>query len=139
MTFSLEEIKRFPSTSRTCFLECSGNFGRQSGERTTVQELCGLTSQSEWTGVRLSTLFKEVGARPQATWFLAEGQDAAMMTRSIPIKDVLDEAMIRMRRTVRHCVRSRAIRWLFTSRHRREREREVAPQNRLGRSAVHDP
>jgi len=94
MTFSLDEIKRFPSTSRTCFLECSGNFGRQSGERTTVQELCGLTSQTEWTGVRLSALFREVGARPQATWFLAEGQDAAMMTRSIPIKEVLDEAML---------------------------------------------
>ncbi len=93
-TFSLDDLKRFPSSSRICFLECSGNFGRQSGERTTVQELCGLTSQSEWTGVRLSTLVREVGARPQATWFLAEGQDAALMTRSIPMKDVLEEAMI---------------------------------------------
>lgn len=92
--FSLDDLKRFPSTTRTCFLECSGNFGRQSGERTTAQELCGLTSQSEWTGIRLSTLFKEVGARPQATWFLAEGQDAALMTRSIPIKEVLDDALI---------------------------------------------
>jgi sulfane dehydrogenase subunit SoxC len=93
-TFTLEDLKRFPATSRICFLECSGNFGRQNGERTTAQEMCGLTSQSEWTGVRLSTLFREVGAQPKATWFLAEGQDAAMMTRSIPIKDVLDEAMV---------------------------------------------
>ncbi|HEY5618377.1 MAG TPA: sulfite dehydrogenase [Vicinamibacterales bacterium] len=93
-TFSLDELRRFPSSSRTCFLECSGNFGRQSGERTTAQELCGLTSQSEWTGVRLSTLFREVGVMAQATWFLAEGQDAALMTRSIPIRDILDEAMI---------------------------------------------
>jgi sulfane dehydrogenase subunit SoxC len=93
-TFSLDDLKRFPSTSRTCFLECSGNFGRQSGERTTAQELCGLTSQSEWTGVRLSTLFREVGVRRQATWFLAEGQDAALMTRSIPIAEVLEEGLI---------------------------------------------
>lgn len=93
-TFTIDDLKRFPATSRVCFLECSGNFGRQSGERTTVQELCGMTSQSEWTGVRLSTLFQEVGARRDATWFLAEGQDAALMTRSIPLKDVLDEAMV---------------------------------------------
>ena len=92
--FSLDDLKRFPSTSRTCFLECSGNFGRQSGERTTAQELCGLTSQSEWTGVRLLTLFREVGVRRQATWFLAEGQDAALMTRSIPIAEALEEGLI---------------------------------------------
>ena len=93
-TFTLEDLKRFPATSRICFLECSGNFVRTNGDRTSAQDLCGLTSQSEWTGVRLSTLFREVGANPKATWFLAEGQDAAMMTRSIPIREVLDEAMI---------------------------------------------
>jgi sulfane dehydrogenase subunit SoxC len=93
-TFSLDDLTRFPAASRICFLECSGNFGRQSGERTTAQELCGLTSQSEWTGVRLSTLLREVGPRRDASWFLAEGQDAAMMTRSIPLKDATDEAMI---------------------------------------------
>lgn len=92
--FTLDDLKKFPAASRICFLECSGNFGRQSGERTTAQELCGLTSQSEWTGVRLSTLLREVGARRDASWCLAEGQDAAMMTRSIPLKDALDEAMV---------------------------------------------
>jgi len=94
LTFTLEDLKKFPATSRICFLECSGNLGRQGGERTTAQELCGLTSQSEWTGVRLATLFNEVGAASRATWFLAEGQDAAVMTRSIPLEPVMDEAMI---------------------------------------------
>ena len=42
----------------------------------------------------LSTLFKEVGARSQATWFLAEGQDAAVLSRSIPIGDVIGDAML---------------------------------------------
>lgn len=93
-TFTLADLKRFPSVSRLCFLECSGNFGTQSGERTTAQELCGLTSQNEWTGVRVSTVFAEVGVRPSAAWFLAEGQDAALMTRSMPMKDVLAEALI---------------------------------------------
>ncbi|MBI3049753.1 MAG: sulfite dehydrogenase [Acidobacteria bacterium] len=94
MTFTLDDLKRFPAASRICFLECSGNFVRTNGEKTTPQALCGLTSQSEWTGVRLTTILREVGARPQASWFLAEGQDAAQMTRSIPLKDVLEEAMI---------------------------------------------
>ena len=88
LTFALDDLKRFPAATRTCFLECSGNFGGQRAE-TTPQDLCGLTSQSEWTGVMLSTIFSEVGAQPRATWFLAEGQDAAVMTRSIPVKDAL--------------------------------------------------
>jgi len=92
--FTLNDLKRFPAVSRICFLECSGNLGRQGGEKTRPQELCGLTSQSEWTGVMLSTLFREVGARPDAKWFLAEGQDAAVMTRSIPIEKAFDDAMI---------------------------------------------
>jgi sulfane dehydrogenase subunit SoxC len=93
MTFTLQDLKRFPSVSRLCFLECSGNFGGQR-EDVTPQDLCGLTSQSEWTGVMLSTVFNEVGAQPRATWFLAEGQDAAVMTRSIPLKDAIGEAML---------------------------------------------
>jgi sulfane dehydrogenase subunit SoxC len=93
-TFTLDDLKKFPATSRICFLECSGNLGRQGGARTTVQELCGLTSQSEWTGLRLSVLFREVGVRRQAAWFLAEGQDAALLARSIPIEKAMDDALI---------------------------------------------
>ena len=93
LLFTLDELKRFPAVTRICFLECAGNFFGTSEERT-PQDVCGLTSQSEWTGVMLSTIFNEVGAQPRATWFLAEGQDAAVMTRSIPIKDVIPEAMI---------------------------------------------
>jgi sulfane dehydrogenase subunit SoxC len=91
--FTLKDLKRFPALSRICFLECSGNF--RSGKTTmTPQEICGLTSQAEWTGVLLSTLFREVGVDLKATWFLAEGSDAAVMTRSIPIRKGWDDAMI---------------------------------------------
>ncbi|MBI4520978.1 MAG: sulfite dehydrogenase, partial [Gemmatimonadetes bacterium] len=94
MVFSLADLKRLPSVSRIHFLECSGNGGRPSADDTRPQELCGLTSQSEWTGVPLSTLFREVGVRPEATWFLAEGTDAAILARSIPIEKAWDDAMI---------------------------------------------
>lgn len=93
MRFTLDDLKRFPAFTRICFIECSGNF-RSGKPDLTPQEICGLTSQSEWTGVMLSTLFREVGVDPKATWFLAEGNDAAVMTRSIPINKAYEDAML---------------------------------------------
>jgi sulfane dehydrogenase subunit SoxC len=92
--FTLADLKRFPAASRICFLECSGNLNRTAGPETTPQQLAGQTSQSEWTGVPLATLFREVGVRRGATWFLAEGQDAALLARSVPIDKAYDDAMI---------------------------------------------
>ncbi len=92
--FTLEDLERFPSTSVIHFLECSGNFTADSPEDTRPARVAPLTSTSEWTGVPLSVLFREVGVLPEATWFLAEGQDAAVMTRSIPIAKAYDDAMI---------------------------------------------
>jgi sulfane dehydrogenase subunit SoxC len=95
--FTLAELKRFPSRSRICFVECSGNGQRgyrQMEKEFTPQVIDGLTSTSEWTGVPLATLFREVGVKAGATWFLAEGMDAAVMTRSIPVEKAWDDAMI---------------------------------------------
>jgi len=94
MMFTLADLKRFPSVSRIHFLECSGNLNRTAGPETTAGQLAGLTSTSEWTGVALSDLFREVGASPKATWFLAEGMDAAKLTRSIPVSKARDDAFI---------------------------------------------
>lgn len=100
LKFSLGDLKRFPSVSRLCFIECSGNGFKTSLARADIPEdvtpgqLDGLVSTSEWTGVRLSTLFKEVGARRNSTWFLAEGQDAAVMTRSIPMSKAWNDALV---------------------------------------------
>jgi len=93
MKFTLADIKRFPSVTRTCFIECAGNFRTGKAEMT-PQDILGLTSQTEWTGVMLSTIFNEVGISDKAKWFLAEGSDAAVMTRTIPIAKAWDDAMI---------------------------------------------
>ena len=93
MMFTLADLKRFPSVTRTCFIECAGNF-RTGKEEMTPQDILGLTSQSEWTGVLLSTIFNEVGIDAAAKWFLAEGSDAAVMTRTIPLAKAWDDAMI---------------------------------------------
>ena len=58
------------------------------------QDMDGLTSTSEWTGVPLRLIFRELGARPEATWFLAEAMDAAVMTRSVPMEKAWDDAIL---------------------------------------------
>jgi sulfane dehydrogenase subunit SoxC len=94
MVFTLADLKRFPSVSRIHFLECSGNLGRTAGPETTPGQLAGLTSTSEWTGVPLATLLKEAGVQAKAKWLLAEGTDAAVLTRSVPIEKALDDALV---------------------------------------------
>jgi sulfane dehydrogenase subunit SoxC len=60
----------------------------------TVQRTHGLVSTSEWTGVPLSTLLRQTGLTSGAAWVLAEGADAAVMTRSVPIDKCLSDALI---------------------------------------------
>ena len=60
----------------------------------TVQAMDGLLSTSEWTGVPVSTILREVGVRRGASWILAEGSDAAVMARSIPLEKVMDDALL---------------------------------------------
>jgi sulfane dehydrogenase subunit SoxC len=97
--FTLDDLKRFPGRSVIRFLECSGNGSRNyrpdpGAAETTPQQLDGLTSCSEWTGVTLATLFGEVGASAKASWCLAESMDAAVLARSIPMEKALDDALI---------------------------------------------
>src|SRR5436305_8488853 len=94
MVFTMEDIRRFPSQSRIHFLECSGNpvYTRPYGK--TASDLVGLLSCAEWTGVSLKLVLQEAGLKPEAKWVVAEGADAAAMTRSIPIEKCLDDAML---------------------------------------------
>ena len=97
--FTLADLKRFPGRSMIRFIECSGNGGRAYRLTTPTADLSpqqtdGLTSTSEWTGVPLATLLREVGVAPKARWLLAEGMDAAVMSRSIPMSIANDDALI---------------------------------------------
>jgi sulfane dehydrogenase subunit SoxC len=96
LIFTMDDLVRFPSVSRICFLECSGNTLTQwkAPTKETVQSSHGLLSCGEWTGVPLSTLLEAVGVQPTAKWILAEGADAAAMTRSIPIEKAWYDALI---------------------------------------------
>lgn len=96
-SFSLDDLKRFPRRSHLGFIECSGNGGSGFNSPNTEvppQIVDGLFSNSEWVGVPLSTLLAEVGADPDGSWILAEGSDAAVMTRSIPREKAMDDALV---------------------------------------------
>lgn len=97
LELTLADLKRFPSVTHTYFLECSGN-GRVAYRTPkpdmTPQQVDGMTSNSEWTGVPLSTILSEVGVKKGADWFLAEGGDACLLARSIPISKAHDDALI---------------------------------------------
>jgi sulfane dehydrogenase subunit SoxC len=94
--YTITDLQRFPSISRFHFIECSGNGLTEWREPTlkTVQGTHGLTSTSEWTGVPLSTILREVGIAEGAAWILAEGADAAVMTRSVPLDKAWSDALL---------------------------------------------
>jgi len=94
LLFTMEDIRRFPSQSRIHFIECSGNPVYTKPYGKTASDLVGLVSCAEWTGVPLKTVLREAGLQPDAKWVVAEGADAAALTRSVPIEKCLDDAML---------------------------------------------
>jgi sulfane dehydrogenase subunit SoxC len=95
--FTVADLKRYPAVTRTHFIECSGN-GRAAYRtpkpQMTPQQVDGMVSNTEWTGVPLATLLREAGVKKEAKWFLAEGGDASLLARSIPIAKAMDDAIV---------------------------------------------
>jgi sulfane dehydrogenase subunit SoxC len=97
LIFTVEALLRYPMVSRLHFLECSGNSQLMYGPTPpalTCGQVHGLVSCSEWTGVPLRLLLEEAGADLTAPWLLAEGADAAAMSRSVPMAKALDDAFL---------------------------------------------
>ncbi|MDA9410340.1 sulfite dehydrogenase [Bradyrhizobium sp. CCBAU 45384] len=94
LIFTMDDLRRFPSESRIHFLECSGNPGYTKPYGRTASDLVGLLSCAEWTGVSLKPVLQEAGLKPEAKWIIAEGADAAALTRSIPIEKCLEDALL---------------------------------------------
>jgi sulfane dehydrogenase subunit SoxC len=97
LIFTIDGLMRYPMVSRIHFLECAGNSQLMYGASPpslSVGQAHGLVSCSEWTGVPLRYLLEEAGADPRAPWILAEGADAAAMSRSIPMAKAMDDAFL---------------------------------------------
>jgi len=97
LIFTIDALLRYPMVSRIHFLECSGNsqfLYQPTPPSLTAGQTHGLVSCSEWTGVPLRLLLEEAGVDPGAPWILAEGADAAAMSRSVPMAKAMDDAML---------------------------------------------
>jgi sulfane dehydrogenase subunit SoxC len=97
LEYTIDELMRYPMVTRKHFVECGGNSGTMfSNEpiQATVQQIHGLASCAEWTGIPLSTILDEAGIDPKATWMVAEGADSLLVSRSCPLKKGYEDAMI---------------------------------------------
>jgi sulfane dehydrogenase subunit SoxC len=97
LVFTLEALHRYPMQSRIAFIECAGNSGALNAPQAQplgIAAIHGLLGCSEWTGVKLSALLDEAGVDPSARWVIAEGADAAAMSRSIPLAKAMDDVLV---------------------------------------------
>jgi len=92
LTFTMDDLKRFPSVTRLHFVECVGNRSRATDK--TAQQTHGLTSCSEWTGVPLSVLLKEAGLKGGASWIVAEGAEEVKGASSIQLAKAMDDCLV---------------------------------------------
>ena len=96
IVLTLEQLKRYPSVTRTHFIECPANGGQEwrGPQFNSVQFAKGFMASAEWTGVYIKTILEDLGLKPEAQWMLAEGSDSSKMGRTVPIDKILDDAMI---------------------------------------------
>ena len=98
LKFDLESLLRYPTISTINFLECAGNTAPNAVSLTALdqscQELFGQISGTEWSGIPLKYLLKEVNLKPNAKWVIAEGADGGSHSRSIPLSKLLEDGML---------------------------------------------
>ncbi|MGI8527396.1 MAG: sulfite dehydrogenase [Pseudolabrys sp.] len=99
LILTLEELKRFPRVNKTYFLECAANSGMEwhGAQLNGCQYTHGMLHCVQYTGVPLKLLLDEAGLKPNAKWILAEGADAAAMTRSIPLQKAVEDCLVAYR------------------------------------------
>ena len=93
LVFTMDELKRLPSVSRICFIECLANSPRP-GEERTLDQNHGLIGCSEWTGVPLSILLKEAGVKDGASWVIGESAGVTRQARSFPLAKALLDTIV---------------------------------------------
>ena len=92
LVFTLDELKRLPSVSRIHYIECIAN--RPNPRERTLEELAGMVSCSEWTGVLLSVLLNEAGVQDGASWIIGESADNVGLGTNIPLPKAMDDVIV---------------------------------------------
>ncbi len=96
MVFTLQDLMRFPRYNKVYFLECTANSGMEwrGPQLNGVQFTHGMMHNVMYTGVMLRDVLAAAGVKSEGKWLLAEGADAAGVSRSIPMEKALDDCMI---------------------------------------------
>jgi len=97
LSFSIDDLKRYPQRSRIGFIECGGNSNagwHAEPQQSRAGTLHGLVSNSEWTGVPLSLLLDEAGVDPSARWLVLEASDAIAMNVSLPLAKARKDCLL---------------------------------------------
>ena len=96
LVLTMADLLRFPRENRIHFLECAANSGMEwrGAQLNGCQYTHGMIHNVCYTGVPLRLLLEEAGVRGSAAWVLAEGADAAAMTRSIPLEKAMDDCLV---------------------------------------------
>tara|TARA_R110002051_G_scaffold83650_9_gene148356 strand:+ start:35929 stop:37173 length:1245 start_codon:yes stop_codon:yes gene_type:complete len=96
LVFTMADLMRFPRENHIYFLECAANSGMEwrGAQLNGAQFTHGMIHNVMYTGVPLRLLLAEAGIKTEGKWLLAEGADAAGMTRSIPMEKALDDCLV---------------------------------------------
>ncbi|MFD9910481.1 sulfite oxidase, partial [Streptomyces sp. NPDC059063] len=107
--FTLADLERLPSVTRTAFVECAGNgrslFGSQQGRPVpgTAWTL-GAIGQARWRGARLADVLRRAGLARHAvdvmprglddSYVTADGTDLGRVRRPLPVAKALDDVLL---------------------------------------------
>jgi len=96
LVFTMADLLRFPRETRTYFLECAANSGMEwrGAQLNGCQFTQGMIHNVAYTGIRLGALLDAAGVTRSDGWVLAEGDDAAQMTRSIPMEKAREDCLV---------------------------------------------
>ena len=94
LIFTMDDIRRFPSEFAHPFSRMLRQPRVQEALRQDGIRPCRSRQLRRMDRRQPKLVLQEAGLQPGAKWIVAEGADAAAMTRSIPIEKCLDDAML---------------------------------------------
>ncbi|MFD0414952.1 sulfite oxidase [Streptomyces sp. NPDC127108] len=107
--FTLDDLARLPSTTRTAFVECAGNgrslFQTQQGQAVSgTAWTLGAIGTARWRGVRLAEVLRRAGLSRRAVdvmprgldapYVTADGTDLGRVRRPLPLAKALDDVLL---------------------------------------------
>jgi sulfane dehydrogenase subunit SoxC len=100
LVFTMADLKSFPAVSVIHYVACAGDGGfnhlgsRQNYSKMNVSQIHSATACSEWTGVPVSTILREVGVQQGGNWLVSVSMDAKKHQMTVPLAKGMDDALL---------------------------------------------